>query len=128
MKELNKKNKKKNLKQKTKNAAKLKKLLSEKKTLNDIKFFKDNMSVEKQELVLKQVKEIMTKKVITLSAKDNFEKGLDIMTKNRIRHMPIIDGKKLIGMVSQGDLVKEMIAYQKDLIAELEVFVYERAW
>jgi hypothetical protein len=31
-------------------------------------------------------------------------------------------------MVSQGDLVKEMIAYQKDLIAELEVFVYERAW
>ena len=74
------------------------------------------------------VKEIMTKKVLTLSAKDNFEKGLDIMTKNRIRHMPIIDGKKLIGMVSQGDLVKEMIAYQKDLIAELEVFVYERAW
>ena len=78
--------------------------------------------------IQKQVKEIMTKKVITLSAKDNFEKGLDIMTKNRIRHMPIIDGKKLIGMVSQGDLVKEMIAYQKDLIAELEVFVYERAW
>lgn len=74
------------------------------------------------------VKEIMTKKVISLSAKDNFEKGLDIMTKNRIRHMPIMDGKKLIGMVSQGDLVKEMIAYQKELIAELEVFVYERAW
>ena len=58
-KDFNKKNKKKNLKQRTKNAAKLKKLLSEKKTLNDIKFFKDNMSVEKQELVLKQVKEIM---------------------------------------------------------------------
>jgi CBS domain-containing protein len=74
------------------------------------------------------VKEIMTKKVISLSAKDNFEKGLDIMTKNRIRHMPIMDGKKLIGMVSQGDLVKEMIAYQKELIAELQVFAYERAW
>ena len=41
-KDFNKKNKKKNLKQRTKNAAKLKKLLSEKKTLNDIKFFKDN--------------------------------------------------------------------------------------
>ena len=74
------------------------------------------------------VKEIMTKKVISLSAKDNFEKGLDIMTKNRIRHMPIMDGKKLIGMVSQGDLVKEMIAYQRELIAELQVFAYERAW
>jgi|TARA_B110000444_G_C18790549_1_gene572238 CBS domain-containing protein len=74
------------------------------------------------------VKEIMTKKVISLSSKDNFEKGLDIMTKKRIRHMPIMDGKKIIGMVSQGDLVKEMIAYQRELIAELQSFVYERAW
>lgn len=74
------------------------------------------------------VKEIMTKKVISLSGKDNFEKGLDIMTKKRIRHIPIMDGKELIGMVSQGDLVKEMINYQKELIDELQVFVYERAW
>jgi CBS domain-containing protein len=50
------------------------------------------------------------------------------MTKKRIRHMPIMDGKDLVGVVSQGDLVKEMIAYQKELIAELKVFAYERAW
>tara|TARA_B100001057_G_scaffold499906_1_gene612446 strand:+ start:489 stop:950 length:462 start_codon:yes stop_codon:yes gene_type:complete len=74
------------------------------------------------------VKEIMTKKVISLSANDTFEKGLEVMTKKRIRHMPIMDGKDLVGMVSQGDLVKEMIAYQKELIAELKVFAYERAW
>mgnify|MGYP003962435379 FL=1 len=71
-----------------------------------------------------KVKEIMTKKVLTLSAEDNFEKGLEIMNKKRIRHMPVMDGKKLIGMVSQGDLVKEMIDYQKELIKELKAFVY----
>jgi CBS domain-containing protein len=71
-----------------------------------------------------RVEEIMTKKVLTLSAKDKFEKGLEIMTEKRIRHMPVMDGRKLLGMVSQGDLVKEMISYQKELIKELEAFVY----
>tara|TARA_B100000902_G_scaffold360429_1_gene377122 strand:+ start:475 stop:927 length:453 start_codon:yes stop_codon:yes gene_type:complete len=71
-----------------------------------------------------KVEEIMTKKVLTLSAKDKFEKGLEIMTEKRIRHMPVMDGGKLLGMVSQGDLVKEMISYQKELIKELEAFVY----
>ena len=71
-----------------------------------------------------KVEEIMTRKVLTLSADDKFEKGLEIMTQKRIRHMPVVDGKELIGMVSQGDLVKEMISYQKELIKELEAFVY----
>ena len=71
-----------------------------------------------------KVEEIMTRKVLTLSADDKSEKGLEIMTKKRIRHMPVMDGKNILGMVSQGDLVKEMIAYQKELIKELEAFVY----
>ena len=71
-----------------------------------------------------KVEEIMTKKVLTLSAEDKLEKGLEIMTQKRIRHMPVMDGKELVGMVSQGDLVKEMISYQKELIKELEAFVY----
>ena len=70
------------------------------------------------------VEEIMTKKVLTLSAGDKFEKGLEVMTNKRIRHMPVMDGKELLGMVSLGDLVKEMISYQKELIKELEAFVY----
>ena len=71
-----------------------------------------------------KVEEIMTRKVLTLSADDKFEKGLEIMTQKRIRHMPVVDGKELLGMVSQGDLVKEMMSYQKELIKELEAFVY----
>mgnify|MGYP006086835063 CR=1 FL=1 len=70
------------------------------------------------------VEEIMTKKVLTLSVNDKFEKGLQIMTEKRIRHMPVMNGKEVLGMVSQGDLVKEMINYQKELIKELEAFVY----
>jgi len=71
-----------------------------------------------------KVEEVMTRKVLTLSAGDKFEKGLEVMTQKRIRHMPVMDGKELVGMVSQGDLVKEMISYQKELIKELEAFVY----
>ena len=71
-----------------------------------------------------KVEEIMTKKVLKLSVEDKLEKGLEIMTQKRIRHMPVMDGKELVGMVSQGDLVKEMISYQKELIKELEAFVY----
>ena len=71
-----------------------------------------------------KVEEIMTRKVLTLSAEEKLDKGLEIMTQKRIRHMPVMDGKELIGMVSQGDLVKEMISYQKELIKELEAFVY----
>ena len=71
-----------------------------------------------------KVEEIMTRKVLTLSADDKAEKGLEIMTKKRIRHMPVMDGKNILGMGSQGDLVKEMLDYQKELIKELEAFVY----
>ena len=45
------------------------------------------------------------------------------MTEKKVRHIPILKGNKIIGMVSQGDLVKEMINHQKDLISQLEIFI-----
>ncbi len=45
------------------------------------------------------------------------------MSEKKIRHMPVLKGDKIIGMVSQGDLVKEMISHQKDLINQLESFI-----
>ena len=69
------------------------------------------------------VNDIMTKKVIFLDPSDSFEKGLEIMTEKKVRHIPILKGNKIIGMVSQGDLVKEMINHQKDLISQLEIFI-----
>jgi len=69
------------------------------------------------------IAEIMTKKVLSLSPTDSFEKGLEIMTDNKIRHLPVIKDDQVLGILSQGDLVKEMIVYQKNLIQQLETFI-----
>ena len=69
------------------------------------------------------ISDIMTKDVITLNAGDNFEKGLQIMTDKRIRHLPVMKDEEVIGVLSLGDLVKEMIEHQKALIEQLESFI-----
>ena len=45
------------------------------------------------------------------------------MTDNRIRHLPVLKDNEVLGVLSQGDLVKEMIAHQKNLIEQLETFI-----
>ena len=69
------------------------------------------------------IEEVMTKNVLVGHAKDTFEKAMSIMTENHIRHLPIMDGHQVIGMLSLGDVAKEMIVYQKNLIKELESYV-----
>ena len=83
-----------------------------------------------REVVLKKkspkttlVEDIMTRKVISLSGTDTFEKGLEVMTERRIRHLPVMQDEEILGMVSIGDLVKEMVAHQKHLISQLESFI-----
>jgi CBS domain-containing protein len=83
-----------------------------------------------REVVLKKkspkttlVEDIMTRKVISLSGTDTFEKGLEVMTERRIRHLPVMQDEEILGMVSIGDLVKEMIMHQKNLINQLEAFI-----
>ena len=69
------------------------------------------------------IEEVMTKNVLVGHGKDTFEKAMTLMTENHIRHLPIMDGHKMIGMLSLGDVAKEMIAYQKNMIKELESYV-----
>jgi CBS domain-containing protein len=69
------------------------------------------------------IEEVMTKNVLVGHGKDTFEKAMTLMTENHIRHLPIMDGHKVIGMLSLGDVAKEMIVYQKNLIKELESYV-----
>ena len=45
------------------------------------------------------------------------------MSERKIRHIPVLKGNEIIGMVSQGDLVKEMISHLKDLFNQLESFI-----
>jgi CBS domain-containing protein len=65
----------------------------------------------------------MTKNVLVGHGNDTFEKAMTLMTEKHIRHLPIIDGAKVIGMLSLGDVAKEMIVYQRNLIKELEAYV-----
>ena len=70
-----------------------------------------------------QVSEVMTSKVISGKPTDITESTMSIMSEERIRHLPVVDGDKVIGMLSMGDLVKETIAYQQHLIKELESYI-----
>ncbi len=69
------------------------------------------------------ISEVMTAKVITGNPHDLTESTMSMMIDNRIRHLPVVDGENLIGMLSLGDLVKETIAYQQQLIKELESYI-----
>lgn len=70
-----------------------------------------------------QIYEVMTAKVITGKPDDMVDKTLNLMSEKRFRHLPVLDGDKMIGMLSIGDLVKETIAYQQRLIEELESYI-----
>ena len=70
-----------------------------------------------------QIVEVMTAKVITGKPDDMVDKTLNLMSEKRFRHLPVLEGDKVIGMLSIGDLVKETIAYQQRLIAELESYI-----
>ena len=52
-----------------------------------------------------QVGEVMTRELITATPQDKLLKTMDVMTENKIRHLPILDGDRLIGIISIGDLV-----------------------
>ena len=70
-----------------------------------------------------QIVEVMTAKVITGKPDDMVDKTLNLMSEKRFRHLPVMEGDKMIGMLSIGDLVKETIAYQQRLIEELESYI-----
>ena len=72
---------------------------------------------------LMKVSEIMTTSVITAQPSDRVEQCLSVMTEKRIRHLPIVENDKVVGMMSIGDLVKAIIAKQAFLIAELEQYI-----
>ena len=70
-----------------------------------------------------QIHEVMTDKVITGKPDDLVDKTMNLMSEKRIRHLPVLDGEQMVGMLSMGDLVKETIAYQQRLITELESYI-----
>ena len=70
-----------------------------------------------------QIAEVMTHKVLIAGPNDTVEQGMSIMADRHIRHLPVVDNGRVIGMLSIGDLVKETLSYQQDLIKQLEGYI-----
>ncbi len=70
------------------------------------------------------VREIMTSHVICVRLDQSIEECMAIVTERRIRHLPVLDSERLVGIISIGDLVKTIIAEQQFIIEQLEHYIY----
>ena len=67
--------------------------------------------------------EVMTKELITINRDYKIDKCMEIMNEKKIRHLPVLENKKIVGIISIGDVLKIMIKEQKDLINHLQKFI-----
>ena len=69
------------------------------------------------------VSAVMSAPVLTISPDASVQEGMQVMTAKFVRHLPVVDGSGVIGMVSIGDLVKAVIQDQQALIEQLEAYI-----
>jgi len=69
------------------------------------------------------VADIMTSRVLTVTTSQTVEDCMAVMTHHSVRHLPVLDGEKLSGVVSIGDVVKAKISHQEFIIEQLEHFI-----
>ena len=70
------------------------------------------------------VREIMTERVIYVRPQQTVPDCMALMTNKRVRHLPVLDGDRLVGILSLGDLVKETISEQQFIIQQLENYIH----
>ena len=69
------------------------------------------------------VRDIMTERVITVGPADSAEQCMQLVTDHRIRHLPVIDGDAVLGVVSIGDLVRAVIEEQRQELDHLQRYI-----
>jgi CBS domain-containing protein len=69
------------------------------------------------------VREIMTAKVIYVKTETSVHDCMALMTEKRIRHLPVYNGDQLVGVISIGDVVKDIISEQEFVIEQLEKYI-----
>lgn len=72
------------------------------------------------------VAEVMTTDVISVRPEQTIVDCMELMTEKRIRHLPVIDAGRTVGVISIGDVVKSIISVQKDTITHLEEYITGR--
>lgn len=72
---------------------------------------------------LTQVRDVMTTSVMFVKPTQTSEECMALMTDNRLRHLPVLKDGKLVGLISIGDLVKDIISEQKFVIDQLEHYI-----
>ena len=69
------------------------------------------------------IKELMTENPISVTLDSSIDDCMQIMSGKRIRHLPVVEGDKLVGMISIGDVVRHIMEEQKDIIEHLEAYI-----
>lgn len=67
------------------------------------------LCAEGESLMALAARDIMTSPVVTIAPSDSVADAMELMTGRRVRHLPVVDGRRLVGIVSIGDLVKRRI-------------------
>ena len=69
------------------------------------------------------ISEVMTSKVISINADEPLEECMALMLEKSIRHLPVYDGTKLLGLVSVRDVLKEVVDVQQIMLSQLERYI-----
>lgn len=70
-----------------------------------------------------EVREIMTEVVFTISPEDTIDQCMGVMSGKRIRHLPVVQGDTVVGVISIGDVVKFIIEEQETVIEHFKVYI-----
>jgi len=69
------------------------------------------------------VREIISGKIVSVSPDHSVEECMRLMTEHRIRHLPVVQGTRILGVISIGDLVNSIISHQTSAIQQLETYI-----
>ena len=69
------------------------------------------------------VEEIMTSEVTTVAGTDDVDACMDLMTERRIRHLPVVEEDRVVGVISIGDVVRAVISDRESMIEQLERYI-----